>query len=174
MAPGENNDIAACISNPTKWNFLCILPIWKFCIGALRSHAGTFHVHIYKMRVEPSPLWLLTSPYALYLHFLDVLLHDGVISKKQISSPVHVTKDELIRVHTEEYIEKFFEGKTSAKEQRVTGFTWSEGLVSRCRYETGKMILSWIPATYMYAIWDKIKGQQVSKVLFHTQRLSFI
>ncbi|XP_030836837.1 uncharacterized protein LOC578763 isoform X2 [Strongylocentrotus purpuratus] len=72
----------------------------------------------------------------------DVLLHDGVISKKQMSSPVHVTKDELIRVHTEEYIEKFFEGKTSAKEQRVTGFTWSEGLVSRCRYETGGTILA--------------------------------
>ncbi|XP_054755038.2 uncharacterized protein SYNPCC7002_A1628-like [Lytechinus pictus] len=71
----------------------------------------------------------------------DVLLHDGVISKKQISSPVHVIKDELVLVHTEEYIDKFFEGKTSQKEQRVTGFVWNEGLVSRCRYETGGTIL---------------------------------
>eukprot|EP00057_Strongylocentrotus_purpuratus_P023381 XP_011677855.1 PREDICTED: uncharacterized protein LOC763056 [Strongylocentrotus purpuratus] len=60
----------------------------------------------------------VTGSYGARDWYQDVLLHDGVISKKQMSSPVHVTKDELIRVHTEEYIEKFFEGKTSAKEQR--------------------------------------------------------
>ena len=72
----------------------------------------------------------------------DVLLKDGVISRKQISLPVHATKEDVTRVHTEEYIGKFFEGRTSDKEQRMTGFKWSEGLVSRCRYETGGTILA--------------------------------
>lgn len=41
-------------------------------------------------------------------------------------------------VHTEEYVDKFFNGKTTAAEQRKTGFVWNEGLVRRCRLETGE------------------------------------
>ncbi|XP_072171421.1 uncharacterized protein SYNPCC7002_A1628-like [Diadema setosum] len=72
----------------------------------------------------------------------DVLLQDGVISLKQISYPLRTTKEELKCVHADDYIDRFFEGTTSEKEQRVTGFKWSKGLVSRCRYETGGTILA--------------------------------
>ena len=40
-------------------------------------------------------------------------------------------------VHTHEYIDKFFNGTTSADEQRRTGFKWNPGLLRRCRLETG-------------------------------------
>ncbi|XP_077984977.1 uncharacterized protein SYNPCC7002_A1628-like [Glandiceps talaboti] len=71
------------------------------------------------------------------------LIKDGVICKEQVWRPERVSKQVLIdTVHTEEYIDKFFNGRTSDKEQRRTGFEWSEGLVSRCRYETGGTILA--------------------------------
>lgn len=51
--------------------------------------------------------------------------------------PTHITEKVACCVHTSEYVDKFFNGKTSPDEQRTTGFTWSPGLASRVRYETG-------------------------------------
>lgn len=52
--------------------------------------------------------------------------------------PEIASRDLLSCVHTEDYLNKFLSGKTSEQEQRRTGFPWSEGIVSRCRYETGR------------------------------------
>lgn len=41
-------------------------------------------------------------------------------------------------VHTKGYLSSFINGTTDEQEQRRTGFPWSEGIVSRCRYETGE------------------------------------
>lgn len=41
-------------------------------------------------------------------------------------------------MHTEDYLDNFINGKISEQEQRRTGFPWSEGIVRRCRYETGE------------------------------------
>lgn len=50
-----------------------------------------------------------------------------------------MASEELLScVHTEEYLNNFINGKTSEQEQRRTGFLWSEGIVRRCRYETGE------------------------------------
>lgn len=51
--------------------------------------------------------------------------------------PTHITEKVACCVHTSEYVDKFFNGKTSPDEQRATGFAWSPGLASRVRYETG-------------------------------------
>lgn len=67
---------------------------------------------------------------------------DGVISVKQIVEPEQVSAESAGLVHSADYVEKFFSGKTSPDEQRMTGFPWSEGLVRRCRYETGGTILA--------------------------------
>lgn len=52
--------------------------------------------------------------------------------------PEMASEELLGCVHTEEYLNNFINGKTSEQEQRRTGFPWSEGIVRRCRYETGE------------------------------------
>ncbi|XP_013421099.1 uncharacterized protein LOC106181313 [Lingula anatina] len=68
------------------------------------------------------------------------LRSDSVISVKQVVHPDMVGEDTLAGVHKPEYIQDFFNGTTSAAAQRKTGFKWSEGLVKRCRFETGGTI----------------------------------
>lgn len=56
--------------------------------------------------------------------------------------PEIASKDLLSCVHTEEYLNNFINGKINEQEQRRTGFPWSEGIVRRCRYETGGTVLA--------------------------------
>uniref|UniRef100_A0ABM0MFE6 Histone deacetylase 2-like n=1 Tax=Saccoglossus kowalevskii TaxID=10224 RepID=A0ABM0MFE6_SACKO len=73
----------------------------------------------------------------------QILLEQNVICERQVLMPVKASKDLLTEaVHTKDYIEDFFNGWTDEKAQRKTGFVWSEGLVSRCRYETGGTVLT--------------------------------
>lgn len=55
----------------------------------------------------------------------------------KVVEPVQISAENAECVHTSEYVTKFFNGSTSADEQRATGFEWSKGLASRVRYETG-------------------------------------
>ena len=55
----------------------------------------------------------------------------------QVIEASKVPADVTHTVHTPDYIAKFFYGRTSAAEQRATGFIWTPELVSRARYETG-------------------------------------
>ncbi|KAL3878650.1 hypothetical protein ACJMK2_030981 [Sinanodonta woodiana] len=73
------------------------------------------------------------------MHHLKV---DNVISMRQVLEPERINIKNAQTVHTVEYTEKFFTGHTSREEQKVTGFDWSEGLVSRVRYETGGTLLA--------------------------------
>ncbi|XP_048777185.1 uncharacterized protein SYNPCC7002_A1628-like isoform X2 [Ostrea edulis] len=77
--------------------------------------------------------------------FHGVLRHlrtDNVISMKQIIQPTAIHPDLLKCVHTPDYIDRFIGGKITVKEQRLTGFEWSPGIVSRCRLETGGTLLA--------------------------------
>lgn len=73
---------------------------------------------------------------------LRYLRTDNVISMKQILKPTAIDPDLLKLVHTPDYIDRFLTGKTTVEEQRLTGFKWSEGIVSRCRLETGGTLLA--------------------------------
>ncbi|XP_071847305.1 uncharacterized protein SYNPCC7002_A1628-like isoform X2 [Apostichopus japonicus] len=81
-------------------------------------------------------------PMPKFTKIYNCLLKDGIIDEKQVAKPQKVSEETVHTVHTEEYISKFFNGTTSDKEQRITGFKWSSGLVKRCRYETGGTILA--------------------------------
>lgn len=72
----------------------------------------------------------------------EVLLQDGVMNTQQILAPNPISVEEAESVHTPVYVDKFFTGKTTAEEQRVTGFVWSSGLASRVRLETGGTVLA--------------------------------
>ncbi|XP_045123575.1 uncharacterized protein SYNPCC7002_A1628-like isoform X1 [Portunus trituberculatus] len=77
-------------------------------------------------------------------HYLyEILLRDGVIKKdKQVILPQKVSRELASAAHSQLYVDKFFDGETSAAEQRVTGFVWTPGLASRVRYETGGTCLA--------------------------------
>lgn len=48
-----------------------------------------------------------------------------------------VTRDQLKRVHTSDYLEQLFGGTLTALAQRRIGFPWSERLVRRCLHSAG-------------------------------------
>ncbi|OWF45289.1 uncharacterized protein LOC110457249 [Mizuhopecten yessoensis] len=70
------------------------------------------------------------------------LRKDNVISAKQMVEPTWIETADMCTVHTEDYVHKFLNGLTTKQEQRITGFEWNPGLVSRCRYETGGTLLA--------------------------------
>ncbi|XP_053176451.1 uncharacterized protein SYNPCC7002_A1628 [Scomber japonicus] len=72
----------------------------------------------------------------------NFLIKDQVITEKQVWVPEIASKDLLSCVHTDEYLNNFINGKINEQEQRRTGFPWSEGIVRRCRYETGGTVLA--------------------------------
>ncbi|XP_043975086.1 uncharacterized protein SYNPCC7002_A1628 [Gambusia affinis] len=79
------------------------------------------------------------SKFPRVLHFL---LQDQVITERQVWAPEIASKDLLGAVHTEDYLNNFISGRINEQEQRRTGFPWSEGIVRRCRYETGGTVLA--------------------------------
>ncbi|MFK7737264.1 MAG: histone deacetylase [Pirellulaceae bacterium] len=48
-----------------------------------------------------------------------------------------VTREELSRVHSSEYLDKVFEGRLSRLEEKRIGLPWSEKMLERCRRSTG-------------------------------------
>ncbi|XP_067010721.1 uncharacterized protein SYNPCC7002_A1628 [Anabrus simplex] len=98
----------------------------------------TIHHHGYVCELPPNHRF----PMAKFHKVLECLLADGIVESSQVVSPSQVSKEIAYSVHTEEYIDKFFNGKTSLDEQRVTGFSWTPGLASRVRYETGGTLVT--------------------------------
>ncbi|XP_056139795.1 uncharacterized protein SYNPCC7002_A1628 [Lampris incognitus] len=81
-------------------------------------------------------------PMGKFPRVLDFLIKDQVITDKQVWAPEIASQELLSCVHTDEYLDNFINGKINEKEQRRTGFPWSPGLVTRCRYETGGTLLA--------------------------------
>ncbi|MEO1495954.1 MAG: histone deacetylase [Planctomycetota bacterium] len=50
------------------------------------------------------------------------------------------TDEELLRVHTADYVRRVHAGELTAKEQREIGFPWSEGFVQRSLHSNGATI----------------------------------
>nr|CAD7456082.1 unnamed protein product [Timema tahoe] len=83
------------------------------------------HHHGYVCELPPNHRF----PMPKFHKVLEFLIKDNVISReKQVIHPKQVSRELACRAHTEEYVDKFFSGKTTVEEQRVTGFTWTPGL----------------------------------------------
>ncbi|PSN50571.1 hypothetical protein C0J52_14768 [Blattella germanica] len=96
------------------------------------------HHHGYVCDLPPKHRFPMKKFHGVFEH----LIKDGVISKDQVVEPRQVTKEVACAVHNRDYVDKFFNGKTSELEQRPTGFVWTPGLASRVRYETGGTLLA--------------------------------
>lgn len=61
----------------------------------------------------------------------DVLLAEGTLVPEELVAPELVSRDDLLLVHTPDYIDRLSAGELTAKEIRKLGLPWSEALVRR-------------------------------------------
>ena len=61
----------------------------------------------------------------------DTLLADGTLAADEIVEPAPAAVEDLLLVHTEDYITRLRNGELTAKEIRKLGLPWSESLVRR-------------------------------------------
>lgn len=61
----------------------------------------------------------------------DILVAEGTLLPDEIIAPERVDRDDLLLVHTEDYIDRLTNGTLTAKEIRKLGLPWSEALVRR-------------------------------------------
>ncbi len=59
------------------------------------------------------------------------LLHEGICIPDNFFEPAKIEKQDLIRVHTEDYVDRLLRLDISKKEERATGFPLSQDLVDR-------------------------------------------
>lgn len=61
----------------------------------------------------------------------DLLLHEGTLREDEIVEPEPAKVEDLLLVHTEDYIKRLVSGELTAKEIRKLGLPWSQSLVRR-------------------------------------------
>ena len=61
----------------------------------------------------------------------DILLNEGTVRESDVQAPLEAPLEDVLRVHTEDYITKLRAGELSAKEVRRLGLPWSQSLVKR-------------------------------------------
>lgn len=61
------------------------------------------------------------------------LLAEGALAPQQIVAPQPVATDDLLLVHTRDYVSRFLAGDMTAQEMRALGFPWSAALARRAR-----------------------------------------
>jgi acetoin utilization deacetylase AcuC-like enzyme len=70
----------------------------------------------------------------------DQLLAEGTLAAAEIVEPTPVDVEDVLRVHTEDYVTRLREGRLTDKELRRLGLPWSESLVQRSFYAVGGTI----------------------------------
>jgi acetoin utilization deacetylase AcuC-like enzyme len=60
-----------------------------------------------------------------------ILLDEGTLADDEIVAPEIVAREDLLLVHTDDYITRLGEGRLTTKEIRKLGLPWSEALVRR-------------------------------------------
>jgi acetoin utilization deacetylase AcuC-like enzyme len=72
-----------------------------------------------------------------YRRAYEMLLADGTVAPADVLPSPAATREELLRVHTADYVERFIAGKLTPREVRRLGFPWTEPLCRRALYATG-------------------------------------
>lgn len=79
-------------------------------------------------------------PMAKYALLRDGIIAEGIASATDVMEPQSARRDELLLVHTRDYVDRFSEGGLDAMEIRRLGFPWSPQLVERSRRSVGGTI----------------------------------
>lgn len=72
-------------------------------------------------------------PMQKYRLVYERLLAEGTLAPEQIVAPIPVMMNDLLLVHTPDYVTRFLEGRMTVGEMRALGFPWSEGLARRAQ-----------------------------------------
>jgi acetoin utilization deacetylase AcuC-like enzyme len=67
----------------------------------------------------------------------DRLLAEGALQPSELIEPLPASRDEVLLVHTEDYVSRLCSGELTPKEIRRLGLPWSESLVRRSFYAVG-------------------------------------
>jgi len=76
-------------------------------------------------------------PIAKYQLLRQRVLDLGIVPADRLHEPDRVSADDLLRVHTPDYVQRFTRGALTAAEVRRLGFPWSPALVERSYRATG-------------------------------------
>ncbi|MBA3890329.1 MAG: histone deacetylase [Gemmatimonadaceae bacterium] len=76
-------------------------------------------------------------PVAKYELLRQRIVGDGIVAADAVCTPRRATRDDLLRVHTAGYVDRFTCGALDAGEVRRLGFPWSERLVERSHRAVG-------------------------------------
>jgi len=88
----------------------------------------TYHPD-YVVDIGPAHRFPMQKYGLVYQH----LIAEGTLHPEQVLQPTPVTIDDLLLVHTRDYVERFVAGRMTTKELRLLGFPWSQALVRRAR-----------------------------------------
>jgi acetoin utilization deacetylase AcuC-like enzyme len=72
-------------------------------------------------------------PMSKFVALHQILLNEEIISSQQVIEPQEAEWEDLLRVHTYEYLNSLKNGTLDAAEERRLGLPWSKGLVRRSR-----------------------------------------
>lgn len=70
-------------------------------------------------------------PIAKYAMLRDRVVADGIVSPECVHEPPRISREDLLLVHTADYVDRFTRGELSRDEIRRLGFPWSDALVER-------------------------------------------
>lgn len=116
--------------------------------GSRWSEAGfsiqnPFKMKIYRTDTFPIPLPPGHSfPAEKYPMLSHRLVEEGIVSPSALLQPREATREELLRVHTHEYLQRLEHGEMTPKEMRRIGLPWSVELVKRALRSVGATVES--------------------------------
>jgi acetoin utilization deacetylase AcuC-like enzyme len=70
-------------------------------------------------------------PIAKYALLRQRVTDEGIVPPERVHDPAPVSRDDLLLVHTPDYVDRFMAGALAPDEQRRLGFPWSPALVER-------------------------------------------
>jgi acetoin utilization deacetylase AcuC-like enzyme len=70
-------------------------------------------------------------PIAKYALLRQRVIDEEIVSAEHVHDPTPSTRDELLLVHTPDYVDRFTSGALTRDEERRLGFPWSQALVER-------------------------------------------
>jgi acetoin utilization deacetylase AcuC-like enzyme len=79
-------------------------------------------------------------PIAKYARLRERVIAEGIVPTGAVHDPARVSLDDLLLVHTTDYVDRFTRGALANDEERRLGFPWSEALVERAYRAAGGTI----------------------------------
>src|SRR6516225_5553258 len=79
-------------------------------------------------------------PIAKYALLRERVVAEGIVAPDHLHDPARVSRDDLLLVHTHDYVDRFTHGQLTRDEERRLGFPWSEALVERSYRAAGGTI----------------------------------